>query len=256
MKPGLAVAVVLVCLAIVVACADAGDQEPPAEAEQTATPTSEAEPEQARAVAEQALLRLEDFPTGWVERPAEEDEENGFEPDLPPECQSFVERENLPGTLVEVDSDEFHGPDDEEVESGVTIFVDVAAARQAFAEVGDFIEQCREPMRQAVTEYLQEVIQEEGEDLPFEDIELTDFNIDRLSFPAYGDESMALRMSFTIDAGFLSLDFHLDIFGMRVDRIIGSMTFSDSFERPDTNEEERLATIIEGRLHTAVAQLE
>lgn len=254
MKPGFMVAVVLVCLAFVVACADGGDEEPPTGAEETTAAASEAELEEARAMAEQALLRLEDFPTGWVERPAEEDA--GFEPNLSPECQSFIEQENLPGTLVEVDSAEFHGPDDEEAESDVTVFVDVAAARQAFADVQDFIDRCREPLRDAVNDYFQEQIQEEGEDLPFEDVELRDFNIDRLSFPAYGDQSMALRMSFTVDAGFLSLDFYIDIFGIRVDRIVGGLTFSHSFERPDTNEEERLAAIIEERLHTAVTQLE
>jgi len=256
MKPGFVLAVVLVCSTVVVACADGGNEEPPSQAEQTPTATSNADLEEARAVAEQALLRLEDFPTGWVERPAEEEDDEDFELDLPPECQSFIERENLPGTLVEVDSAEFHGPDDEEVESGVTIFVDIAAARQAFAEVGDFIERCRQPLREAVTEYFEEKIREEGEDLPFEDIELADFNMDRLSFPAYGDESMALRMSFTIDAGFLSFDFYFDIFGMRVDRIIGSMSFAGVLETPDAREEERLAGIIEERLETAAAQLQ
>jgi len=262
MKPGFVVAIVVVCLAVGVACADGDNGKPPTEVEQTATvtaapaahetPVGMAE-EEARALAEQALLRLEDFPTGWVERPAEEDEED-FQPDLPPECAWFIEQEEAPGTLVEVESREFHGSDDEEVQSNVTIFEDVAAASQTFADVSDFIERCRQPLREAVTQYFQEKIREEGEDLPFEDIKLTDFNVDRLSFPAYGDESMALRMSVELDAGFLSLDFYGDIFGIRVDRIVGGMMFGDFFERPDTNEEERLAGIIEERLHTVVAQ--
>jgi hypothetical protein len=253
MKPRFAFGLAVVCAAVVVACGDGGDERPPTGAQQTATRTSGAELEEARAAAEEALLRLEDFPTGWVERPAEEDEED-FEADLPPECQWFIEQEELPGTVVEVESREFHGPDDEEVESSVTIFEDVAAASQTFADVSDFIERCRQPLREAVAQYFQDKIREEGEELPFEDIELSDFNMDRLSFPAYGDEGMALRMSFTIDTDFLSADFYMDIFGIRVDRIVGGMSFGQSFEIPDTNEEERLAGIIEERLHTVVAQ--
>jgi len=261
MKGRFAVAMVLVCLGLAAACADGGDEEVRTEASETAIAASEGGLEEARAVAEQALLRLEDFPTGWVERPAEQDEED-FQPDLPRECQWFIQQEELPGTVVKVDSPEFHGPDHEEVESAVTVFVDVTAARQAFADVQDFIEGCRQPLRQAFTEYLQEKAREEVEDLVFEVTELTDFNIDKLSFPAHGDESMAFQVGFEVHVRPLSVDYYFDMFGIRVDRIVGVLTFGDSFvrplslERPDTNEEERLAGIIEERLHTAVAELE
>ena len=80
--------------------------------------------------------------------------------------------------------------------------------------------------------------------------------MDLLSFPPYGDESFSIRMSFTVNVGAQSLDFYLDTFAWRVDRIEGDMSFSTRFEIPDTDEEQRLAQIIEERLKDAVKDLD
>lgn len=153
--------------------------------------------------------------------------------------------------MVKIDSPEFHGPEDEEVESGVTVYVDEAAARQAFVEVADFLEECRQPIREALTRFI-----EESEDAPFEDFE-AEVNIDRLSFPSYGDENISLRISATVEAADFpfDLDLYLDILAVRLDGIVGGMTFVDILDRPDTTEEERLLGIIEERLRAASAQL-
>lgn len=250
-------------LALGGACAGTDGEEPGPGDEATPGPTRTADigvgeaalsEEAAGAIAETALLRLEDFPTGWTERPAEEDD--GLEVDLPPECQSFIEQETRPGTLVKVASPEFHGPDDEEVESEATVYVDVGSAQAVFADVSDFIERCRVPLREAFTEALGGLVEEEAEDSLFEDIEITDFNIDRLSFPSYGDQSASFRISVEFQLEGLSFDVYMDVFGIRVDRMTGSMSFLEVLERPDTDQEERLLGIIEQRLATAAAQLD
>lgn len=74
-------------LILAAACGGGDGGPPPVDDETAATVTQPSDlgfsEEEAREAAEQALLRLEDFPTGWIERPAEEEEGPKFE--LPPE---------------------------------------------------------------------------------------------------------------------------------------------------------------------------
>lgn len=201
---------------------------------------------EASAAAEQALLRLEDFPTGWTERPVEDDEDSG--PDLPPECQE----PEYAGKVGDADSQEFLGPDEEEVEHGVTVYVDEAAARQAVAVGVEYLEECREPLADAMKTLI-----EDSDDAPVDDFAV-EVNIDRLSFPSYGDESVAWRISVTVTSEELpfDIDFFLDVLGVRVDRIVSGITFVNLLDRPDTDMEEGLMGIIEGRAGSAAAALE
>jgi len=219
-----------------------------ADSPETASSISE---EEAREVAEEALLQLKDFPTGWSQLPPDEDED--VQLDLPPECQAFWEQEEWPGTLVDIDSPEFEGPDEEKVQSGVTIYVDAEAARQAWADGKAAIDLCREPVRAALATYLQEGLRAE---YPDANIEVVAFTWDWLPFPPYGDESAAMRMSFTIKVGSQLLVFQSDFIGWRVDRIEASMSFDTRSDPPDPNEEQRLAQIIDERLRDAVKDLD
>jgi hypothetical protein len=108
-------------------------------------------------------------------------------------------------------------------------------------------------VRAALATYLQEGLRAE---YPDANIEVAAFTWDWLSFPPYGDESAAMRMSFTINVGSQSLVFHSDLIGWRVGRVEASLTFDSRTQVPDPQEEQRLAQIIEARLRQAAEELD
>ena len=214
----------------------------------------EVSPEEAQEIAQRALIVLEDLPSGWVETRAEE-EDDSPELDLPPDCQSFVEQGNAPGSLASADSPDFRGPEDQEVSSGAEVFEDEGAARQAFEDIRDFLERCRQPLRDAFTKLMEESIREEIGDQPLPDLEV-EFNLDPISFPSYGHETIAMRMTFAVTSEFGSFRFFLDILGMRSDRMTGGVTYQTFEEAPDADDEEHLMEAVEGRLEAAGEALE
>ncbi len=242
---GIAVAAII-SAAISSACGGGGDGTSPDQAEDTTAVDHEL-----IELAEQALLRLDDFPTGWTERPAEEEDDQ--ELDLPPECRWFTGRESFPGAVAEAESPEFHGPDDEEVQSGVTVFEDTAAASQSFADWADFLEECRDPVREALVESVEESAKDE--DFEVGDIEV---NIDRLSFPSLGEEHMSLRVSATVEVQDVpfDLDVYVDYLAIRIDRVAADVSYTDMLEIPDSAEEERLLRLLEERITGVAAQLD
>ena len=244
----------LLSLALAAGCGgNSSDPTPQGDGAATATSsadspqtTSNISEEEAREVAERVLLQLKDFPVGWSQLPPDEDED--VQLDLPPECQTFWEQEEWPGTLVHVDSPEFEGPDEEEVDSGVAIYVDGEAAHQAYADGKTAIDLCREPLRVALVKYIEEGLRAEHPDA---NIEVVASTWDWLSFPPYGDESAALRWSLTMNVGAQPLVLYSDLIDWRVGRIEVSMGFDTRSEPPDLEEEQRLAQIIDERLGKA-----
>lgn len=249
----------LLSLAVAAGC-DGGGDEPPAGSRGAAPPTSSADSpeataaleEQTREVAMTALLTLRDFPAGWSQLPPKKE---GQEPplNLPPECQALAQMGDWPGTLVDIVSPEFEGPDGEEVQSGVTVYVDAETAHQAWANGRAAIDLCREPMRVALAAYFQETLRAQ---YPEAVIDVVDFTWDWLPFPSFGDESAAMRMSFTVNGGPQSSTYHSDFIGWRVDRVEVNLNFDTRTAIPDPIEEQRLAQIIDERLREAAEDLE
>ena len=251
----------LLSLALAAGCASNSEGEPSPPGDGAAPATSSADSpqtvsdiseEEAREVAEKVLLRLKDFPVGWSQLPPDEDDED-LQLDLPPECQAFMDQEEWPGTLVNIDSPEFEGPDEEEVDSSVTIYVDAEAAHQAYADGKTAIDLCREPIGAALAQYLQETLRAE---YPDANIEVVASTWEWLSFPPYGDESAALRWSLTMNVGSKSVVLYSDLIDWRVGRIEASMGFDTRSEPPDLAEEQRLAQIMDERLRDAVKDLD
>lgn len=206
----------------------------------------------ARTAAESALLTLDDFPTGWTERPPEEDQ--GPDIELPAECDVLSEEEDFPGTLGDADSDEFHGPNDEEVTSSTTVFVDTESAEHVLRFLDDFVNNCREPFQDAMEGYLKQVASDEGP-IEFDGFEV---NIDRLSFPDHGDEQLALRISVNAESSEFPfpIEVYLDVIGFRLGRTTGGITFTSVSNTPDAGEEQRLLDLIEERLAAALSVVE
>jgi hypothetical protein len=223
----------------------------PAAPEGDATVSSSSEEEEAREVAEKVLLTLRDLPAGWSQLPPNDEEKQFL--DVPPECQTFSVNFQWPGTVAEADSPEFEGPDRETVGSSATIFVDAEAAVQAFARYKAEFELCREPVRTAFMKDYEEGLRAE---LPDTNVAVTAFAMDWLSFPRYGDESAAARMSVSLVIGDRTIDMYIDFIVWRVGRIEGGMSFSTLNEVPDLEEEQRVAKIIDERLREAAEELD
>lgn len=231
-------------LVISTACAGGGEDGGPTEAE-------------AQDVAQQALIVLEDFPTGWVERAREEDEDD-VEVDVPPECQAIIEQENPPGTLTDAETRAFHGPEGEVVESGVNVFDDTEAAEAAMQQLDDFVNDCGDSFETALLDIFYDAIEQEreesGEDFSVDDIVAT-VNFDRLSFPSFGDDSVALRMTISVDVLFEEIDIFLDIVGTRVGNVTSGFSFETTGAPPDPTLEEQLLGIIERKVTSASSEL-
>jgi len=90
---------------------------------------------------------------------------------------------------------------------------------------------------------------------------VTDFNFDGLSFADLGDETVAYRMSFSIEADYVSgeslgFDFFFDIIGVRIGRVAGGLTYFSVDDRPDTAAESELMGFIEERMGAAEGELD
>jgi hypothetical protein len=252
--------VLLFALALATGCTGDSDNGSLSESGEAATsapsaaspqPTSDISEDEARSAAEKVLLTLQDFPAGWSQEPPDEDEEPPL--DVPPECKAFAGEEDWPGTVVKVESPEFDGPDDEDVNSSAIVYADGEAARLAFAGVRDACGRCRGPFLQALPTYLEQQYQKNA---PGVTAEITATAMDWLPFPTYGDEGLSVRMSVTIDLGTRSIDCYLDELGWRVGRVEGDISFSTCSDTPGAEEEQRLAKIILGRLRIAVEDLD
>jgi hypothetical protein len=256
--------VLLLSLALAAGCATNSKGQPSSDTDGAAPATSSADSpetastiseEEAREVAEKVLLTLRDFPAGWSQLPPDEDDEDP-ELDLPEECRAIYEQDIPPGALVDIDSPEFEGPDEEEVDSGATVYVDAEAAHQTYVDGRDWFDRCREPLVEAFRKYLQQVALETAQERGVENVEIVAVSWDWLPSPPYGDESVAMRMSYTLNVGAQSFVWYSDMFGWRVGRVEGGMSFTTKNEIPEPNEEERLMQIIDERLRKAAKDLD
>jgi len=204
-------------------------------------------------LAERGLLRLDDFPAGWTAAPP--DEEPDLDLDVPPECEGYLTQEDPPGTLVSVDSQEFSGPDGEQVESDVAIMEDVQAAEGALEQLQDFLDTCREPFQEAFRQALDQIARESPDNAGIENISVTNVDVQRISFPPHGDEQVALRMTATLELEGLAFRLVTDVIFFRVSQASAGLTYFVVGE-PDRAHEEQLATVIEQRISMVAGELE
>jgi len=248
--------------AVTAAACGGGDENDGGRETTQATATTEATEEavsfsedEAKAAAQTAQLTIGDFPTGWVRR-SPEPEESTFGPGLPAECQVFVEQEKFPGTVVELESDEFVSPDDETVSSSSTVYEDVEVGEAAFAAIRQFIDDCRQPLKDALTQVFRDTLKEQAEaENSTLQLNLTEFNFDLMSFPEYGDESMAFRMGGKIESSVVSFDFAIDFIGTRVGNVDTGITYEALGRSPNADFEQQLMSTLEQRATQAAASL-
>ena len=211
--------------------------------------------EEAKAAAKTVQLTINDFPTGWVKEAAQPN--NGtFGANLPAECQFFGDEENVPGTVTTVESDEFVSPDKERVSSNSTVYEKAEAGANAFAAIRQFFDDCREPLRNAFTDLFRDALRNEVNTRNSSlQLELTQFGLNLMPFPQYGDESLAFRMNGKIESPEISLDFTIDAIGTRLENVDAGLTYVSYGSIPSAESEKGLMLKLEQRAREAAASL-
>jgi hypothetical protein len=213
----------------------------------------------AQEAASASLLTLDDLPAGWTSKPADEDDDDDFAPEgLPPECALIFAQgeETDEDTLAEAASDDFVGLTDEEVSSEVSVMKSARLAEFSFELAEDFFDTCSQPMEDAFQTMFEEelaVDQEAGaEPVP---VVINDFTFRPQPFKEFGDDTLALEMGFSMQAGFFGFDAKVDIIIVRVGPIVGTLSYAGFLEAPDQALEEELAGLLTERMQAAAAGL-
>ena len=217
----------------------------------TATPSPQptlADDAETRAAAESALLVLSDFPDAWEEQPADlEDDDDDLTFEFAPRiCRKFFQRDEFPGTLFEIEINEFHGPDGETVESRVTALKSEDSTTAAFDELRQVLQDCPEPLKIALVDYYEAEFQDSSST-----VTLVDFAMDSIEFPQYGDDTLAIRFIFEFEVDGEPITSFADIIDIRQGSLIGEFAFRTTDTPPDPDLARHLAQLIEPRLASA-----
>lgn len=190
-----------------------------------------------QAVAEAALLTLDDFPAGWEAQPADEDEEDEETQRRIAECVGVAYEDLYQGdSSATADSQKFVSTDDSEVSNSVNVGADEDWAANAF-EIAS-----RPEFRECTIDETRKAIDEAAEE---EDLEVGELSLNEISFDDYGDDTLAFRLTIPLEVQGLSLEATGDFVLVRVGRALTTVTtFSTEtpFDVETLSEFTRIAT--------------
>ncbi len=222
---------------------------------------SEREPERAttttqnvaadRAVAEQAVLKLSDFPPGWQAKPHEES------PDDPDLSRQLSECLRVDLSLLEgkandasTDSPDFESPDEEEVGSSVGLAPTSTKAQELFA----IFERPETPgcLTKAVSQSIETALKKPkpGQEIPA-GVTVGQVSINRVSFPTIGDRTVAFRVTVPVRALGLALSVYADLVVALRGRAAALLSFTDFGSPFSTDQAQRFTKTVVDRLPAA-----
>jgi hypothetical protein len=177
------------------------------------------------AAAEAMLLTIADFPPGWQEEPADDEDDDETDDDETDDDETDELNARL-AECLDIDPARFD-PDNRSAQSpsftsanDEEVSVDVAFTPSADAASGVFEVFADDAAPGCFGEVVQAVLEENAtqEGLP-EGVEMGDATFARLPFPSVGDESTAFRVTVPVSAEGLDIDVYLDAVFVRVGRI-------------------------------------
>jgi hypothetical protein len=196
-----------------------------------------------------ANLKLSDFPAGWTSMPQSSTSTgpHGLDAEIASclHTNLAVLNSNSP---TEASSPDFSDSNGDTVSSGVNY---LATASQAQAEIS-VLESSKFPS--CFTTAVNEVFTYEvnnpsstGSTLPA-GLTIGHATVAQMSFPSYGNQSIAYRVTvpFTYDG--LSPDAYFDIVAVQMGRALAGLTFQSTITAFDSSMEEQLTSIVVGRL--------
>lgn len=205
----------------------------------------------AQEAADSSLLTIGDFPAGWVGAPEEEGDDDA-DLKLGPECDVLLGNlGDFEDEVASAESDEFTGPDDEDVSSGTAVFATEDAAQRAVDAINDAVDACRADFEQALLEFFRKSLKEDPDidrDL-VDDISVEVSFVD-LAFADLGDATNAYRLDIVVTVQDETLKPAADIVLMRQGRLTAGL-FYFALERPPIAAEEALARTIISRMREA-----
>lgn len=233
-------------------CADEGEGDDSSPAEDATTQQdagdqrSDAERQADEAIAEMALLTLDDLPAGWEAVPAEDDEDDDeLVADLA-RCLEVDEAELDPDNPTAT-SPTFTSSNDEAVSAEVSLTPSSGDASRALEILqGDAAPGCYAEALKAEMERNLVV----GDDVP-ENVEVGEPTFNRISFESLGDESVAFRTTIPVSVEAFDVELYIDFVLVRVGRAGIQTTFQSQVSPFDTDEAARLTQIVVDRVSAA-----
>lgn len=237
--------VIALIVAVTLTAACGGDSDSP-ESEALPGATSTQNIAADKAAAEQAVLRLSDFPPGWQAKPHEESPDD---PDLTRrlgECLR-VDVSVLGDNPASADSPDFESPDEQEVQSSVGFTATAAKAQELFA----IFERPETPgcLSDAASKSIEDSLKspEPGEEVPA-GVTVGKVSINRASFPAMGERTVAYRMTVPVRLGGLSLSVYSDLVLVLRGRGAALLSFFDFGSPFPTDQAQKFTKTVVDRL--------
>lgn len=197
-----------------------------------------------RRVARKALLRLSDFPNGWQAKPHKDDDAG---PDVGKQLADCLD---VPKALLggdeddSVDSPDFESPDNQQVQSSVSVGPSATTLRLAF----DILHRPRAAT--CLADAIDKVIRysmTHDDDAP-KGVHLGKVSLGVLNIAQFADESLAFRTTVPIQASGVNADIYVDFLFMRHDRAMTFLSFLNVFSPFPIDDTKRYARIAEQRL--------
>lgn len=206
---------------------------------------SDADRQADEAVADATLLTLDDFPAGWEEVPATDDEDDD---DLQTEIAECLDVDPAELTAANPSaSSTFASPDDEEVSAKVSLTPSSEDTSRALEIMRyDAAPGC---YGQGVKALLAERLVA-ADDVP-EGLEIGEPTFNRLSFEDLGDDSVAFRLTIPVSLQSFNVDVYIDLVVVRVGRAGITTTFQSELSPFDPDEAARLTQIVVDRVAAA-----
>lgn len=153
--------------------------------------------------------------------------------------------------MASADSDDFSGPDDEEVSSGAAVFASVEAAQEAVDAINGAVDTCRTDFEKALLDFFRSSLEEDADIDPDLRDEITvEVSFVDLAFAEFGDATNAYRIDIRVTVDDEILEPTADIVLMRQGRLTAGL-FYFALERPPIEREEALARVIITRMRAA-----
>jgi hypothetical protein len=214
----------------------------------TITPEDDSAPDPAdQAIAEAALLTLQDFPVGWEAAPGEKDDDDRAGRESIAECVGVEYDQLYDDANTEADSPTFTSENDSEVDHSVSLAGDEADMTEAF-EIASTPE-----FRECAAESVREAVAKSSEDSG-DDVSVGQISLNELSVGSFGDQTVAYRVTIPIEAEGFSLEAKLEVAIVRVGRAQSNITATSFGSGISTEELAEFVQTATQRLQKALAE--
>jgi hypothetical protein len=195
------------------------------------------------AAAEASLLTLSDFPAGWSEVPAE-DEDDSFEEMNERQRECLGTDADVLNEEVEARTGDFTNPDDDSAVTQVVSLAPSVEMAEAYMAGGsaDGVAACLTAVyREGFAEAVKDAEEMRG-------AELGEITVGALNVGEIGEESFAYRVTVPVSIQGFTVDIVADLVAVRVGRSVSGLTFRAQFDPTPTERITEYSALAASRL--------